>query len=91
MAKNIIELFNFIAVFLCLLVFHARSIKQKSVTLKKKKTYFAIWIFCAMPGYEFHFFMTTLKFLKINMGKLFPVLKKYVGVWVGSFPVCHSG
>ena len=24
------------------------------------------------------------------MGKLFPVLKKYVGVWVGSFPVCRS-
>ena len=26
-----------------------------------------------MPGYEFHFFMTTLKFFEINMGKLFPV------------------
>jgi hypothetical protein len=73
MAKNIIELFNSIAVFLCLLVFRARSIKQKSITLKIKKNCFAIWIFCAMPGYEFHFFMTTLKFLQINMGKLFPV------------------
>ena len=80
MAKNIIELFNSIAVFLCLLVFRAWSIKQKSITLKIKKTYFAIWIFYAMSGYEFHFFITTLKFLEISMGKLFPVLKKCVGV-----------
>ena len=80
MAKKIDENFNSVAVFLCLLVFHARSIEQKSVTLKIKKTHFAIWIFCAMSGYEFHFFMNTLKFLKIYMGKLFPVLKKYVGV-----------
>ena len=29
--------------------------------------------FCHVHGIEFHFFMTTLKFLKINMGKLFPV------------------
>ena len=76
--------------FLCLLVFRAWSIKQKCITLKIKKKYFAIWIFDAMSGYEFYFFMTTLKFLKINMGKLFPVLKKYVGVCLSSFPVCHS-
>ena len=39
MAKNNIELLNSIAVFLCLSVFHARSIKQKSVTLKKNNTF----------------------------------------------------
>jgi hypothetical protein len=61
MAKKIKENFNSIAVFLCLLVFHARSIKQKSVTLKIQKTCFAIWIFYAMSGYRFHFFMTTWK------------------------------
>ena len=37
MAKTIIELFNSIAVFLCLLVFRAWSIKQKSISLKMKK------------------------------------------------------
>ena len=47
--------------------------KTKIYNFKNKKTYFAIWIFHAMLGYEFHFFMTTLKFFKINMGKLFPV------------------
>ena len=47
--------------------------KTKIYDFKNKKTHFAIWFFCAMPGYEFHFSPTFLKFLKINMGKLFPV------------------
>ena len=78
MAKNNIELLNSIAVFLCLLVFHARSIKQKSVTLKIKKTCFAIWIFCAMSGYQFHFFMTSWKFLFFFEKKVWPTNFLYV-------------
>ena len=61
MAKKINENFNSIAVFLCLLVFHARSIKQKSITLEIKKTCLALWIFYAMSWYRFHFFCDNLK------------------------------
>ena len=56
MAKNNIELLNSIAVFLCLLVFHARSIKQKSVTLKIKKHILQYGFFMPCQGIDFTFF-----------------------------------